>query len=97
MRCFDFGRIRKVGNRTVGEYALHVQCPWRIEGPQGIVTGRLDLWETAEDSPDIDWDTWDFEENENLQDKRIGEWLEGYDPQTDSFVNETDPLVVPGL
>ncbi len=94
MRVFHFGQIRKGEGGTVGEYALHVQCPWRLEGPDGIVTGRQDLWEPAEDSPDIDWETWDYEENENLQDKLIGELLEGYDPETRSFVNKTDRLIV---
>jgi hypothetical protein len=45
MRGFHFGPIRVVEGGTVGDYALHVQCPWRIEGSQGIVTGRSDLWE----------------------------------------------------
>jgi hypothetical protein len=94
MRGFHFGQVRKIEKGTVGEYALHIQCPWRIEGPQGIVTGRSDLWKPAEDSPEVDWETWDYEENENLQDKLIAEWLQAYDPQTRSFVNETDRLVV---
>ncbi len=94
MRGFHFGRIRKVEKGTAGDYALHIQCPWRLEGPQGIVTGRLDLWEPAEDSPDIDWETWDYAKNENLQDKLMGEFLKGYDPQTRSFVNATGQLVV---
>jgi len=70
MRGFHFGQIRKVEEGTVGEYALHVQCPWRVEGPEGIVAGRLDLWQPAADSPGIDWETWDYDENENLQDHR---------------------------
>jgi hypothetical protein len=94
MRVLHFGRIRAVKDGTTGDYALHIQCPWRLEGPQGIVTGRSDLWEPAEDSPDIDWDTWDYDENENLQDRQIGALLAGYDQQTRSFVNETDRLVV---
>ncbi len=94
MRVLHFGRIRKVEKGTVGEYALDIQCPWRIEGPEGIVTRRSDLWEAAEDPPDIDWETWDYEENENLQDRRIGEMLKGYDPDTRSFVNATGWFVV---
>lgn len=94
MRVFHFGRIRKVEKGTVGDYALHIQCPWRLEGPHGIVTGRLDLWDAAEDSPDTDWESWDYDKNENLQDKLMGEFLKGYDPQTRSFVNATGQLVV---
>jgi hypothetical protein len=94
LRNFQFGRVRAVRSGTVGEYALHVQCPWRIEGPEGIVTGRADLWEPAEPSPEIDWDTWDYERDENLQDRRLAALLAGYDPETRSFVNEADYLVV---
>jgi hypothetical protein len=94
MRVLHFGPIRQVEKGTVGDYALHVQCPWRLEGPQGIVTGRTDLWEPAEDRSGIDWDTWDYDQNENLQDKLVGELLGGYDPQTRSFVNPGDRLVV---
>jgi hypothetical protein len=94
MRCFHFGHIRKIEKGTSGDYALHIQCPWRLEGPEGIITGRSDLWEPAEDASSIDWDTWDCDKDENLQDKRIGELLQGYDPETRSFVNETDRLTV---
>ena len=46
LRNFQFGPMRAVEGGTLGEWALHVQCPWRIEGPDGnIVTGRSDLWE----------------------------------------------------
>jgi hypothetical protein len=51
MRMFDFGELQTVRSklrgkdrfRTVGQFALHVQCPWRIEGPDGLVTGLSDL------------------------------------------------------
>jgi hypothetical protein len=94
MRIFHFGPIRTVENGTVGDYALHIQCPWRIEGPQGIVTGRWDLWEFAEDSGNIDWGTWDYAKDENLQDRLVGLFLGNYDPQTRSYINESDGLVV---
>lgn len=96
MRVFHFGRVKfeRDGNRSVGEFALHIQCPWRLEGPDGIVTGRADLWEPAEPNADIDWATWDYEENENLQDRRIGRLLGGYDSKTQSFMNDTECLIV---
>ena len=96
MRGFHFGpvTVEGAGNRSSGEFALHIQCPWRLEGPTGIVTGRMDLWEPAEAGADIDRNSWHFDRNPNLQDRRIGELLKGYDPETRSFVNETDYLVV---
>jgi hypothetical protein len=54
---FQFGPVRAVDGGTLGEYALHVDCPWRIERPHGIMTGWLDLWEPAEETPDFDWQT----------------------------------------
>jgi hypothetical protein len=30
-------------NRETGEYALHVQCPWRISGVAGLIAGSSDL------------------------------------------------------
>src|SRR5450432_2589018 len=74
MRCFHFDEIRPaLGSRggTVGQDAIHIQCPWRIEGPVGIVTGRSDLWEPADASKKIDWDQWSYDKNPNLQDKLI--------------------------
>jgi hypothetical protein len=39
MRVFHFGRIRKVEKGTVGDYALHIQCPWRLEDETGGQNG----------------------------------------------------------
>lgn len=99
MRGFHFGRVTfgQDGKRSAGEFVLHVQCAWRIEGPDGIVTGRTDLWEPAEPNEDIDWDTWDYEEDENLQDRQIGTLLGGYDPKTRSAMNEAEHLIVEGV
>lgn len=43
MLMLHFGDVREVDGRTIGTFALHVQCPWRLEGPSGIVTGYSDL------------------------------------------------------
>jgi|SRR5688572_19030939 len=94
MRGFHFGPIKRVEGGTIADYALHIQCPWRLEDENGIITGRTDLWEPAEITPDIDWDTWDYDENENLQDHRLESVLGGYDSETHSFVNNSDLLVV---
>jgi hypothetical protein len=94
MRNFHFGQIRAAKRGTVGDYALHIQCPWRFEDADGIITGRTDLWEPAEASGEVDWDTWHYERNENLQDRQLRDLLGGYDATTRSFVNQTDHLVV---
>ena len=52
MRTLQFGNTeeRKGGGGVVGEYALHVQCPWRLEGKTGIITGSGDLYVPYEKS-----------------------------------------------
>jgi hypothetical protein len=94
LRNFQFGRIRSVENGTVCEYALHIQCPWRIESPDGIITGRSDLWEPAKVTDDFDWDSWNYENDENLQDWKISNLLEARDSEGKSYVNRRDDLIV---
>lgn len=74
MRTIQFGQLRTVERGSVGDFALHIQCPWRIEGPQGIITGRADLWHPAEEHAPFD-DAWDYEKSPNLQDARMEAWL----------------------
>jgi hypothetical protein len=76
LRGFHFGQVTPNGSGRGdhGEIVLHIQCAWRLEGPNGIVTGRSDLWHPAESSEGVDLDTWDYERG-NLQDRRIGELL----------------------
>src|SRR5262245_19064288 len=64
MRTFQFGHLRPVDRGSVGDFALHVNCPWRIEGPDGIITGRLDLWEPLRESVRFD-EKWDYDESPN--------------------------------
>jgi hypothetical protein len=74
MRTFEFGTLRQIDGGSVGDFALHVQCPWRIDGPDGIVTGRLDLWEPVEADAPFD-ENWNYEKSPNLQDARVESWL----------------------
>src|ERR1044072_4328801 len=54
MGTLQFGALRAVERGSVGDFALHVQCSWRIEGPDGIVTGRMDLWKPVEEGASLD-------------------------------------------
>ena len=102
MRNFQFGEISVVEGGltkysktgTVGDFALHIQCPWRIDGPGGIVTGQSDLWKPADSDAKVDWDAWDYDKDANLQDARIAALLGGEDPVTGSPLNVSDQLVV---
>jgi hypothetical protein len=89
MLVVHFGDIRphSSGEGTVGDHALHVQCPWRFDGPAGIVTGCDDLREYA--GPGERPDNWSYEDGLSLQDERLSHFFTR-DERTHSWINETD-------
>lgn len=93
MKNFGFGVVRphSSGKGTVGEYALHIQCPWRLVQGESIITGSEDYYEPTETEKDVDLEDW---RAGNLQRKRLGEVLRSYDDTTESWINGTHELVV---
>jgi hypothetical protein len=86
---FQFGGRRTVKGfrgdaKVVGEYALHVQCAWRIRHGDQVVVGSRDLYippeDSAEELEDFDWEV----QGANRRDKRIA----------DLFQNETRRFLV---
>jgi hypothetical protein len=78
LASLQFGQRRTIqdmrGNsREVGEYALHVQCAWRIRQGNRVVVASRDLYyppeETEEPPLDFNWDM----PGANRRDKRIAE------------------------
>lgn len=79
MATFQFGARKKVSDffgrpSEVGEYALHVQCAWRITRDDQVVVGSRDLYypadyhDVSEDLPsEFDWDR-----DPNRRDKLLG-------------------------
>lgn len=68
MECFKFGAMilsviragkRKGDPTVVGQYALHLQCAWRLDAPSGIVAARRDYWYPAGDDPHAGLDDFD--------------------------------------
>lgn len=69
------------GNGTIGQYALHIQCPWRFVLAQCawrlptrslMVTGSRDWWEPAERDKNLDWDDWNHHRRTpSLQEKAL--------------------------
>ncbi|MFL5735150.1 MAG: hypothetical protein ACJ78Q_18495 [Chloroflexia bacterium] len=80
MRIFNFGDLKPTEDGSVGQYALHIQCPWRIDGPEGRFTGRGDLWDHVSGKPMPD--EWEPGIDDNVQDARLHELLQGYEPYT---------------
>lgn len=90
---FQFGRIRPhpTGKGTVGQYALHISCPWRITGPLGIVTGSADRHEAPVPDEAVSEENWC---GGDLQSKKLSELLGGSDPETRSILNVGTLLLV---
>ena len=89
MLVLHFGLIRPhpSGEGTVGDYALHIQCAWRIDSPNGTLTGRDDLWEYA--GPGERPANWSYDDGFSLQDQKFGSVFIR-DEATRSWVNESD-------
>ena len=69
LEWFGFGHPREVpkrngGTKIVEDWALHVQCAWRLTDPQGIVTGLRDLYVPAGD-PNASTEGWSPLERES--------------------------------
>jgi len=93
---FQFGQIRPhpSGKGTVGQYALHVSCPWRITGPLGIVTGSSDRHENPASGEVVDEEDW---AGSDLQAKKLSELFGGSDLETRSIVNVGPLLIVEAI
>ncbi|MBZ5643035.1 MAG: hypothetical protein LAO19_09770 [Acidobacteriia bacterium] len=77
MACFDFGqrrlRLDRHGKeREIGEYALHVECAWRMIEGDRVVVGRQDLYYPAEYDEGAPYpDNFDWEHDPNRHDKLL--------------------------
>jgi hypothetical protein len=93
MLVLHFGEIQQhpSGEGTVGDYALHVQCPWRLQGPLGTITGSGDLWVYV--GPGERPKNWSYEDGFSLQDQKLGTYFER-DETTRSWVNHSERFVV---
>jgi hypothetical protein len=94
VRLFQFGDLTfGPGHRVAGLYALHLQCPWRLERHDAILTGLQD-WYTpiAEaDSADPDWDP---AKGGSLQESELRKLMDDTASTSRSVVNRTDKLLV---
>jgi hypothetical protein len=78
LHWFQFGTQHIVANsrggtKAVGDYALHVQCAWRIRTNSKIIAASRDRYVPANgiEVDDFDWDS----PGNNLCDHRIATWL----------------------
>ncbi len=84
----DVVRTTRLGIKTVGTYALHVQCPWRIINlaKKGMYFGSLDFYSPSSQVKaeanfsykDFDWDV----QGKNLFDEKAAKWFAGLEGVT---------------
>ena len=87
MRTLQFGKTEaRIGGGVVGEYGLHVQCPWRLEDDARIITGSDDLYVPYEKSERLT-ESFDWEKGDSLQERILRDLLKGYDTNTRQIVN----------
>ena len=75
---FHFGPQRTVANhfsgkpQVVAEWALHVQCPWRIVGPANIELASADMYYPTTTEGKVDLDDFDWDRpGKNLLDEKV--------------------------
>lgn len=58
MECIKFGSFYQINNKgieqNIGEFGLHIQCPWRLTNDKGIIVGSSDLYEQIDESAEYD-------------------------------------------
>jgi len=76
MQCFQFGRLQPIRKGFIGEFSLHIQCPWRLTNGHEIIVGSEDLYEQpfekAEYNPEFEWDA----PMANLRDVKLHNFME---------------------
>ncbi|MGB8769187.1 MAG: hypothetical protein WCC92_06210 [Candidatus Korobacteraceae bacterium] len=75
MAMFHFGERRKETNRRgelseIGEYALHLHCPWRIVNGEEILMAALDVYKPQSGHEEEDDRDFVWERAGNLLDER---------------------------
>lgn len=92
MRNFHFGEIKITEKGSIGDFALHVQCPWRFEKQEQLIAGSGDIW-TPKDSNDLN-ENWNYETDGNLQDSIFEKLFGPRDQRTKSFINSGQGYIV---
>ena len=75
MECLKFGQLLiadKENNQiNIGEFGLHLQCPWRLTNDSQILVADNDLFEQPDENADYDPDfEWD-KTMANLRDRKL--------------------------
>jgi hypothetical protein len=79
MEMFDIGERLEIINRRkervqIGTFRLHVQAPWRILGPNGVVVGSVDVRYPPSDREDDE--TFNPNRDPSRCEERVRAWLD---------------------
>lgn len=90
MECLKFGHLletNKAGQEIqIGEFALHLQSPWRVTNKTKILVGSHDLYEPVDESAEYD-ENFDWDKpNGNLRDFKLQELINTQDLTVTSVI-----------
>ncbi|MCW3105546.1 MAG: Uncharacterized protein JWQ09_52 [Segetibacter sp.] len=75
IECLKFGSVYRTdkdgGKNNIGEFALHLTCPWRLTNETHIIVGSDDLYQQADETAEYDEDYNYHEFNANLRDVKL--------------------------
>jgi len=79
MECLKFGTLLKIDRkgieRQIGEFGIHLQCPWRITQGNILLIGSDDIYEQPDESAEYDENfDWDVQGG-NLRDVKLDSFL----------------------
>lgn len=92
VRLFHFGELSNSPD-SCGQYALHLECPWRIEQNDRILTGLYDWYIPATPDAVVD-DSWDPADGGSLQEAVLRNLMRDLSGQSRSIINRSEPLAV---
>jgi hypothetical protein len=92
MLNLQFGEITREAGESWGQYALHIQAPWRLVKNSQILVGRSDRWNPTEEISD--WDAWYEFPHPNREDSFWEKFMGGIDPVTNSFEGSRPSVIV---
>jgi hypothetical protein len=77
MQCFHFGKLVFLNEKkSLSEFSIHLQCPWRITNQSKIIVGDKDLYEPINEDSEYDENfDWDIIGG-NLRDVKLEQFLE---------------------
>lgn len=79
MECLKFGAVYRTDKdgkiNNIGEFALHLQCPWRLTNESNIIVGSDDLYQQADETAEYDENYNYHEFNANLRDVKLDQLI----------------------